>query len=83
MPVSRMWPIGPLVSDTKLQKTGKYVNPPMAKGGGYHNPPPQQVFPIFSDMGRAFLQTKFLPVGSSLGHLPIKKFFKSDLPSWL
>ena len=30
-----------------------------------------------------FLQTKFLPVGSSLGHLSMKKFFPSYLPSWL
>ena len=30
-----------------------------------------------------FLKTKFLPVGSSLGHLPMKKIFKSDLPSGL
>ena len=48
-------------------------NPPMAKGeGGCH---PQQVFPTFSEMGRAFLQTQLLPVGSSLGHLSIKNFF--------
>ena len=40
-------------------------------------PPPQQVFPVFLRNGKSlFLQTKFLPVGSSLGHLPMKKFFK-------
>ena len=58
-------------------------NPPMAKGGGGGCHPPQQVFPISLRNGKSFLQTKFLPVGSSLGHLPMKKFFKSDLPSWL
>ena len=32
---------------------------------------------------KLFLQTKFLVVGSSLGHLSMKKFFRSDLPSWV
>ena len=40
-------------------------------------------FQFFSEMGRAFLQTKFLFVGSSLGHLSMKKFFLLDLPSSL
>ena len=39
----------------------------MAKGGGGG-------VPIFSEKGRAFLQIEFLPVGSSLGHLSMKKF---------
>ena len=38
--------------------------------------PFQQVFPIFSEMGRAFLQTKFFSVGSSLGLLSMKKIFQ-------
>ena len=60
------------------------INPPMAKGdGGGVDATPSRFFQFFSEMGRAFLQTKFLPVGSFLGHLPMKKFFKSDLPSWL
>ena len=41
----------------------------MAKGGGW-----MQVFPIFLENGKSSLQTKFLTVGSSLGHLPMKKF---------
>ena len=49
------------------------------EGGGWMPPLPT----AFSEMGRAFLQTKFLPVGSSLGHLSMKKLFRSDLPSWL
>ena len=40
-------------------------------GGGCH---PQQVFQFFSEMERAFFRTKFLLVGSSLGHLPMKNF---------
>ena len=42
-------------------------NHPMAKGGG--DATPQQ-------NGKSFLQTKFLPTGSSLGHLSMKKFFQ-------
>ena len=53
------------------------INPPMARGGGCHG-----FFKFFSGTGRAFLQSKFLAVGSSLGHLSMKKFFRSDLPSW-
>ena len=45
-------------------------------------PPPTEFSNFFSRMGRAFLQTKFLAVGSSLGHLCMKKVFGSDLPSW-
>ena len=37
-------------------------------------PSPNRFFQFFSEMGRAFLQTKFLPVDSSLGHLSIKIF---------
>ena len=42
----------------------------------------QQVFQVFLGSGKSFLQTKFLAVGSSLGHLSMKKFFRSDLSSW-
>ena len=55
-------------------------------GGVDATPPNRHVnrfFQFFSGMGRAFMQTKFLVVGSSLEHLSMKKFFKSDLPSWL
>ena len=36
-------------------------------------PRPNRSFQFFSGMGRAFSQTKFLAVGSSLGHLSMKK----------
>ena len=52
----------------------------MAGGGGGGWMPPPKGFPIFLRNGKTFLQTKFLPVGSSLGHLSMKKFFRSDLP---
>ena len=53
------------------------INPPMAKGGGgCPLPPPNRFFQLFSEMGRAFLQNKFSPVGSSLGHLSMKTFFQ-------
>ena len=42
-------------------------------------PPHNRFFEFFSGMGRTFLQTKSLAVGSSLGHLSMKKIFKSDL----
>ena len=45
-------------------------------------PPPNWFFKILLEMIKAFLQSKFLAVGSSLGHLSMKKFFRSDLPSW-
>ena len=60
-------------------------NPPMAKGGGggggCH---PLTGFSSFSrEWEELFWQTKFLAVvGSSLGHVSMKKFFRSDLPSW-
>ena len=44
-------------------------------GGGYH--PSTGIFKLFLGMERAFLQTTFLAVGSSLGHLSMKK--NSDL----
>ena len=51
----------------------------MAKeGGGGVDATPNRFFQFFSEMGRAFLQTKFLSVGSSLGHLSMKNFFRSD-----
>ena len=37
-------------------------------------PPPNRFFQFFSGRGRAFLQTKLLPVGSSLGYLSMKTF---------
>ena len=44
----------------------------MAKGGGCH---PQTGFSNFSQKWEElFRQTKFLPVGSSLGHLSMKIF---------
>ena len=62
-------------------------NPPMAKavggggGGGCH---PSTGFPNFSQKWEElFLQTTFLGVGSSLGHLSMKKFLRLDLSSWL
>ena len=36
-------------------------------------PPSNRFFQFFSEIGRAFLQTKFLPVGSFLGHMSIEK----------
>ena len=40
-------------------------------GGGYH--PSTGIFKLFLGMERAFWQTTFLAVGSSLGHLSMKK----------
>ena len=37
-------------------------------------PTPQQVFPVLLWNGKSFLQSKFLAVGSSLGHLSMKTF---------
>ena len=52
------------------------------RGGGVDATHPT-VFSNFSQKWEELLlQTKFLPVGSSLGHLPMKTFFKSDLPPW-
>ena len=46
--------------------------PPMAKGGA--TPPPSTGFSSFSQKWEELLlQTKFLPVISSLGHLSMKK----------
>ena len=43
-------------------------------GGGCH---PLNKFSSFSQKWKELsLQTKFFPVGSSLGHLPMKKVFK-------
>ena len=39
-------------------------------------PPPTGFFQFVSGLGRAFLQTKFLAVGSSLEHLSIKRDFQ-------
>ena len=36
-----------------------HFNPPMPKGGGGWMPSPSRFFQFFSEMGRAFLQTKF------------------------
>ena len=58
------------------------INPPMAKGGGGVDATLPTGFSNFSQkFEELFLQTKLFPIGSSLGHLPMKKFFKSDLPS--
>ena len=46
------------------------LNPPMAKGDAT----PNRFFQFFSDGEELFLQTKLLPVGSSLGHLSMKNF---------
>ena len=47
-------------------------NPPMAKGGWI---PPNRFFLIFLRNGKSFRgKPKFLPVGSSLGHLSMKNF---------
>ena len=44
----------------------------MAKGGWM--PPPTGFSNFSQKWEERFLQTKFLPVGSSLGHLPMKNF---------
>ena len=44
----------------------------MAKGGGV-DATLNRFFQFFTGMGRPFLQTKFLAVGSFFGHLPMKK----------
>ena len=60
------------------------INPPMAKGvEGVGCHPLQQVSAIFLRNGKSFLQIKFLAVGSSLEHLSMKKFVRSDLSYWL
>ena len=38
---------------------------------------PYRFYQFFSEIGRAFLQTKFLA-----GRLSMKKFLKPDIPSW-
>ena len=58
------------------------INPPMAKGVDA-TPPPTGFSNFSQKWEKLSLETKFLPVGSSLGHLSMKKFFRSDLPSWL
>ena len=35
------------------------------------------------DWEEVFLQTKFVALGSSLGHLAMKKNFRLELPYWL
>ena len=40
------------------------------------DPHPQQIFPTFLWNRKAFLQNKFLPIGSSLGHLSMKDNFQ-------
>ena len=58
------------------------IIPSMAREGVDASPPPSPTdFSSFSQKWEdLFLQTKFLPIGSSLEHLSMKKFFKSDLP---
>ena len=36
---------------------------------------PNKFFQFFSEMGRAFFETKLFPVDSSLGHLPINRTY--------
>ena len=56
----------------------------MGRGGkGRLDATPNRFFQFFSGMGIVFMQNKFLALGSSLGHLSMKKFLRSDLPSWL
>ena len=38
-----------------------------------------RLFQFLLGIGRVFFQTKFSAVGSSLGHLSMKKFFRSKL----
>ena len=45
----------------------------MAKGGGCH--PPTVISNFSRERKELCLQTKFLAVGSPLGHLSMKKFF--------
>ena len=60
-------------------------NIPMTGGGEGSGCQPQQVFfKVSQEWEKLFLQTKLLlPVGLSLGHLSMKKNFRSDLPSWI
>ena len=54
---------------TNLKQPRCFINSSMAKeGGGCHPPPPppNRFFQFFSGMERAFLQAKFLAVGSSV-----------------
>ena len=55
-----------------------YLKPSNGQGEGVDAtpppPPPTGFFQFFSGMGRTFLKTKFLAVGSSLGNLSMKKF---------
>ena len=53
------------------------------RGGGGVDATPTGFSNFSQKWEEVVLQTKCLPVGSSFGHLPMKKFFKSDLPSWL
>ena len=59
----------------------------MAKGEGGMDatPPPKKktrFIQFFSEIRRAYLQTKLLSVDLSLSDLYMKKFFRSDLPSY-
>ena len=65
--------------------TAMCVNHPMAKGGGGGGgmPPPAGSSSFSQESEELSFQTKFLAVVLSFGHLSIKKFFRSDLPSWL
>ena len=80
----RMFENNKVLSDTfsgLIHASLSLINPLMAKGV---DATLNRFFSNFSQKWEELLlQTKFLPVGSSLGHLPMKKFFRSDLPSWL
>ena len=58
----------------------------MAKGGGgggVDSTSPTGFFNVSPEWEELLLQTKFLAVGSFLGQLSMKQFFRSDLPYWL
>ena len=79
--------IPPLIPKLSLLASAPTEKPGMLtlqwpRGGG--GALPQQVFPKFlNNLKELLLQTKFLAVALSLVHLSIKKFFRSNLPSWL
>ena len=52
-------------------------------GGGGVDATPEGFFSRFSrEQGELLFQTKFLPVGTSLGYLSMKKIFRLELLSW-
>ena len=59
----------------------KIINPPMAEGVGC-SPHPNRFSSFSREWEEVLFQAKYLARGSSLGHLSMKKFFRSDLLSW-